>query len=398
MKTKLYKILEKHWMTIIGVGFLSIILIIASCNFYMINCKTAKVYDESKKIFHIGDSIIINELFMDNKDVKKYMIEWDSLHKDSVVISQLTYDDIAFYTQRFIDLHHHKLKENLMEMESLRKGLFDSSTITFLVSFVLVFLGGILFNIEIRSKEQLRKITLKSERADNRLKQIEKQEKEATILLNTVGEQSIGTKDSLDKANKLSSETKDRLDKSEKQQNEAIELLTEANERLTKVDNQLSNTNKLLNGAKETNEALNQKLNEVKDQLEKYEQLIQKYEQTFNDLPLQIQAIRILCIMIQNIIVSKKYRIDESISSLIYHAYNLTEDILKDIQEDIYKSITKDKRRYLDSILEKVIYAFDMDRIIDEPTNKDKTIPILWLIDKLKELQIKIQEIKIYEI
>jgi hypothetical protein len=382
MKTKFYNVLKKHWITIIGVGFLGIILAIASFNFYMINRKTARIYDESKKIFYIGDSIIINELFVDNKDVKKYAIEWDSLHQDSVIVSQLIHGDIAFYTQRFIDLHHHKLKENLMEMESLKKGLFDSSTITFLVSFVLVFLGGILFNIEIRSKEQLRKITIQSGRADNRLKQIEKQVKEAETLLNTVGAQST--------------ETKDNLDKADKQQNEAIELSKKANNQLNKVDSQLIDINQLLYKTKETNETFNQKLNESKNQLEKYEQLIQKYERTFNDIPLQIQVIRILCIMIQNIIVSKNYRIDESISSLIYHTYNLAEEIIKDIQRDIYKSITKDKRRYLDSILEKMIYAFDKERILEEPTNKDKTIPILWLIDKLKELQIKIQEIKIY--
>ena len=40
------------------------------------------------------------------------------------------------------------IKNSLMELESLKKGIFDSNTITFLASFVLVFLGGILFDIE----------------------------------------------------------------------------------------------------------------------------------------------------------------------------------------------------------------------------------------------------------
>ncbi len=46
------------------------------------------------------------------------------------------------------------IKDSLMELESLKKGIFDSNTITFLVSFVLVFLGGILFDIEKRAKDK----------------------------------------------------------------------------------------------------------------------------------------------------------------------------------------------------------------------------------------------------
>ncbi len=89
------------------------------------------------------------------------------------------------------------IKNSLMELESLKKGIFDSNTITFLASFVLVFLGGILFDIEkrakdkyIKSKEITKKIETQSQEIErwfeielNQLK-IDKQISALVILKN----------------------------------------------------------------------------------------------------------------------------------------------------------------------------------------------------------------------
>ena len=45
------------------------------------------------------------------------------------------------------------INENLHKMESLKRNVFDSNTITFMASFILVFLGGILLGIESRAKK-----------------------------------------------------------------------------------------------------------------------------------------------------------------------------------------------------------------------------------------------------
>lgn len=48
-----------------------------------------------------------------------------------------------------------EIKKSIREIDILKRGVFDSNTITFLTSFVLVFLGGILFDIEKRAKNIL---------------------------------------------------------------------------------------------------------------------------------------------------------------------------------------------------------------------------------------------------
>ena len=50
-----------------------------------------------------------------------------------------------------------QIKTSVSELKGLEKYLFDSNTITFLSSFVLIFLAGILFDIEKRAKDKINK-------------------------------------------------------------------------------------------------------------------------------------------------------------------------------------------------------------------------------------------------
>ena len=50
-----------------------------------------------------------------------------------------------------------QIERSVTKMDELKKYLFDGNTITFLSSFVLIFLAGILFDIEKRAKDRLNK-------------------------------------------------------------------------------------------------------------------------------------------------------------------------------------------------------------------------------------------------
>ena len=384
MKNKYNKIVfKKHWMTIFGIGILGIILTIATCNYLYANSKTNKIYNQTKDLIEKGDSVIINQLLMENtKTLRVAKIAKDSLHKDSSELFQQTYnDDITLSTQKLVNLYQYIFKEHLTEMESLRKKIFDSNTVTFLVSFVLVFLGGILFNIETRSNTQLRKTKIHLDKAVARLREIDKTTEKAN-------EQLTNSKNRLDDADEQLSKMNETFKQTEEQLNNSKDLFNKAGERLCRIDETFIKTEKQF---KETKDQLAQ----TEVQLNNSKDLLEKYEQAFNGLLPQIQIIRVLSILIQNTLIAKEYCIDESISSLIYNTYNSTMDILNDIQADHYKSITRANQRFFDDILEKIIYAFEIERIDDNPRNTNKTKQIKQLIEKLTELQTKIRGIEI---
>lgn len=105
------------------------ILFIAGCNYIKINNTIENAYINTENgVRHIDSVIncIKDSLIMDNRK----NIELNNYINDS--------------------------KNYIKEIESLKDGVFDSNVITFLVSFLLVFLGGILFNIEERAKKQIK--------------------------------------------------------------------------------------------------------------------------------------------------------------------------------------------------------------------------------------------------
>jgi len=101
------------------------ILFIALVNFSIINCAVWKTYNNSRKII---DNCLI---------VKK--------------------DSFNEYQREMFDRQEHIFKEYLREMETLKKGIFDNNTVTFMASFLLVFLGGILLGILNKSEKEVKK-------------------------------------------------------------------------------------------------------------------------------------------------------------------------------------------------------------------------------------------------
>jgi hypothetical protein len=97
----------------------------------MINSGIEKTFERSSVTIDEIDSIVRNQLLSENEDTK--------------------------LQEKMLEFQEHKFKEYLSKMNDLKKGVFDSNTITFMVSFVLVFLGGILFGIEERAKKQIDK-------------------------------------------------------------------------------------------------------------------------------------------------------------------------------------------------------------------------------------------------
>lgn len=114
---------------------MAMILLIACSNFICISCGVQKTTEQAKVTLKKIDSIYTSSL-SDNENKHKSM-----------------------------DVYINRIRETLCELDNLKKGIFDSNTITFLSSFVLVFLGGILFDIEKRAKDKL----VKSERIIKRI-------------------------------------------------------------------------------------------------------------------------------------------------------------------------------------------------------------------------------------
>lgn len=120
------------------------ILIIACSNFIFIGCGVQETTKQTNLVLSEIDSICISHYNMCDDDYKKMHI--------------------------YID----EIKENYRYLDNMKKGIFDSNTITFLSSFVLVFLGGILFDIEKRTKERMVKTQEITKNLENKSKEIER--------------------------------------------------------------------------------------------------------------------------------------------------------------------------------------------------------------------------------
>jgi len=109
----------------IGLFLLLITLCFAACNFFIINSEVEISINETVDIL---DSINTK---LNSK-------------QDSVNIQKDITDGI------------NTISTSLGEIKDLKKGIFDSNVITFLVSFVLVFLGGILLGIENKANRRIK--------------------------------------------------------------------------------------------------------------------------------------------------------------------------------------------------------------------------------------------------
>lgn len=112
------------------VAIIVIILFVACSNFFIIN---GEIKEASVQLRHTADSItsILNTPIVESDSVKQQMGNLLSTKNQILDFSQ--------------------------QLKDLKTGVFDSNTLTFLCSFLLVFLGGILFSIESRANRQIKK-------------------------------------------------------------------------------------------------------------------------------------------------------------------------------------------------------------------------------------------------
>ena len=103
------------------------ILVIACGNYFIINNKVCSIDEESLSIIQQIDSIISSP----NK---------------------------CGYNETITLINNQK--DHILNLNKLMKGVFDSNTLTFMVSFVLIFLGGILLDIEHRTNNHIEKARL----------------------------------------------------------------------------------------------------------------------------------------------------------------------------------------------------------------------------------------------
>lgn len=112
-------------MSYLAITIIVIILGIACCNFFTINSSVKEV---SVQLQNVTDSI---EAAINADDVS--ILQDDSL---SALVGQI--------------------QEQMKQLKELKIGVFDSNALTFLCSFLLVFLGGILFAIESRANRHIK--------------------------------------------------------------------------------------------------------------------------------------------------------------------------------------------------------------------------------------------------
>lgn len=116
----------------VGVFLLLLIIFVAFVNFTIISCCVQKTFDNSRKTI---------ECCVDS------IAKVDSLNQSQRVMFEQQKDKFETY---------------LSEMESLKRGIFDSNTITFMSSFLLVFLGSVLLGINNHAAKILSMIEKKS--------------------------------------------------------------------------------------------------------------------------------------------------------------------------------------------------------------------------------------------
>lgn len=134
----------------ISVFTLLIILSVAFVNFIIISCCVQKTFDYSRKTLECCVDSTVKNVSLNQTQEKR------------------------------IEGQECKFETYLSEMESLKKGIFDSNTITFLSSFLLVFLGSVLLGINNRAAKILSKLEKKSK---NTLSKLEEKSKDTLSKL-----------------------------------------------------------------------------------------------------------------------------------------------------------------------------------------------------------------------
>ena len=112
------------------------ILFVACINFFNINNNVEKAIEKAQITLE------------NNKDsVEKYLI---CIQREDTIQSKI-FDDQKYMLKK----HLTQMEKCLTELNSDRKGIFDTNVLTFMICFLLVFLGLILLDIESRARKHI---------------------------------------------------------------------------------------------------------------------------------------------------------------------------------------------------------------------------------------------------
>lgn len=166
----------------------------------------------------------------------------------------------------------------------------------------------------------------------------------------------------------IQTEIKEQIDDSKKQVIESQEHITESEKHIAESEKDISVAKKMLSRL--------------------------DVEQTTIELYTQIHALQVFSTNTQCSLAANNYLIVSSTNKLFYELFNMTENLLRELQDDKYKFITKNWEKVFNDIFERMIYAFEIDRIRKNPENAGKTQPVEKVIDKIEELRNKVLGLK----
>jgi len=182
--------------------FLAVILFIALANFIFVNCSVWNTYNNSQKI--IDNCVIVK--------------------KDSINENQ----------REMLDRQEYIFKKYLNEMDTLKKGIFDSNTITFMASFLLVFFGGLIFSILNVTEKQMKKAKVIVKRTEEKIK---KTEERANEIMKKAEDSAKNAEKTAEQANESKKKADESVELADKSAKNAEKIAAEAEGSLKKANN-----------------------------------------------------------------------------------------------------------------------------------------------------------------
>ena len=286
-------------------------------------------------------AIAVTNFFTINRCIQKTIASTENTiaKTDSIVRIQTGLDSIQKET---LKRQERMFSRYLEEIRELKKGVFDSNTITFMSSFLLVIIVGVLLGIEKDAREKI----------DKAKEEIEAAKSQYNLA-----------KGEIDVA-------KGKIDEAKVDISTADEMIKQALLKYSEAKNQFEN---------------------AKTGISDFQKQMQIRQDTAV-LNTQVQSLQIVSIHVQSVLAKNNYVINEEIIMLLRELHNNAEDLLKELEGII---ITTSGKGIFDGIFERMIYAFEENKIVSQPENEGKTNTLIATIAKLRELQNKIMNINV---
>jgi len=224
----------------------------------------------------------------------------------------------------------------------LERGVFDKNVLTFMTSFLLVFLGGILISIENRADKRIKE-------GERRIKKIRKKANEQlTKVIKRVT-----------KAERQVAEAEKQVTEAERQVTEAEKQVTEAERQVTEVEKQVKQT--------ETT-------------LKKLESGIAQLEADRNTMTLFAQ----LNLLLATYYMGEYFRLSQD-----------TESLFNEVRDGKYKCITKEWKELFDGIIKyKMLRELKRDQDNALPNKNHERDDCITVLEKLQKEILGLREVQ----